>query len=96
MAQWLTFEEVAAYLKMGKSTIYTLARTGHLPAHPPSGSPRRESVAFRRRRTGLLAQSGRPGTGSAQKPFGPFRDRVYPLDKASGTGDEACDEPEDA
>jgi excisionase family DNA binding protein len=33
MAQWLTFEEVAAYLKMGKSTIYTLARTGHLPAH---------------------------------------------------------------
>jgi len=35
MAQCRTLEEAAAYPKRLKPTIYTLARTGHLPAHGP-------------------------------------------------------------
>ena len=30
---WLTFEEAAKYLKMGKSTIYKLASEGNIPVH---------------------------------------------------------------
>jgi len=33
MATWLTLEEAAKHLKIGKSTIYRLARDGGLPAH---------------------------------------------------------------
>jgi len=33
MATWLTLEEAAKHLKIGKSTIYRLARSGGLPAH---------------------------------------------------------------
>jgi len=33
MTNWLTLEEAAQYLKMGKSTLYDLARKGNLPAH---------------------------------------------------------------
>jgi excisionase family DNA binding protein len=33
MTNWLTLEEAARYLKMGKSTIYDLARKGKVPAH---------------------------------------------------------------
>jgi len=33
MTMWLTLEEAARYLKMGKSTIYKLARQGAIPAH---------------------------------------------------------------
>jgi len=33
MTTWLTLEEAANYLKMGKSTIYKLAREGNIPAH---------------------------------------------------------------
>lgn len=33
MATWLTLEEAAKHLKIGKSTIYRLAREGDLPAH---------------------------------------------------------------
>ncbi len=33
MTNWLTLEEAAKYLKMGKSTLYDLARKGGLPAH---------------------------------------------------------------
>lgn len=33
MTNWLTLEEAAKYLKMGKSTLYNLARKGNIPAH---------------------------------------------------------------
>lgn len=33
MTTWLTLEEAAQYLKMGKSTLYDLARKGNIPAH---------------------------------------------------------------
>ncbi len=33
MTTWLTLEEAARHLKIGKSTIYRLAREGDLPAH---------------------------------------------------------------
>lgn len=33
MTNWLTLEEAAQYLKMGKSTLYELARKGKTPAH---------------------------------------------------------------
>ncbi len=33
MTNWLTLEEAAKYLKMGKSTLYDLARKGGVPAH---------------------------------------------------------------
>ena len=33
MTNWLTLEEAAQYLKMGKSTLYDLARKGKVPAH---------------------------------------------------------------
>lgn len=33
MTSWLTLEEAAEYLKMGKSTVYKFAREGRLPAH---------------------------------------------------------------
>lgn len=33
MTNWLTLEEAAKYLKMGKSTLYDLARKGSVPAH---------------------------------------------------------------
>lgn len=32
MATWLTLEELARYLKKGRSTIYRMARGGQLPA----------------------------------------------------------------
>ena len=33
MTNWLTLEEAAQYLKIGKSTLYDLARKGKIPAH---------------------------------------------------------------
>ena len=33
MTTWLTLQEAAKHLKMGKSTIYKLAREGDIPAH---------------------------------------------------------------
>jgi excisionase family DNA binding protein len=33
MATWLTLEETAKYLKVGKTTLYNLAREGSIPAH---------------------------------------------------------------
>jgi excisionase family DNA binding protein len=33
MITWLTLEEAAEYLKMGRSTLYRLAREGRMPAH---------------------------------------------------------------
>lgn len=33
MTNWLTLSEAAAYLKLGKSTIYKLARERSIPAH---------------------------------------------------------------
>ena len=33
MTNWLTLEEAAKYLKMGKSTLYDLARKENVPAH---------------------------------------------------------------
>jgi len=33
MTNWLTVEEAAKYLKMGKSTLYDLARKGNIHAH---------------------------------------------------------------
>jgi excisionase family DNA binding protein len=32
MAAWLTLDELAAYLKRGRSTLYRMARTGEIPA----------------------------------------------------------------
>lgn len=33
MTEWLTIQEAAKYLKMGKSTVYKLVAEGRLPAH---------------------------------------------------------------
>ncbi|MBF0420139.1 MAG: helix-turn-helix domain-containing protein [Magnetococcales bacterium] len=33
MINWLTLEEAAQHLKIGKSTLYDLARKGGIPAH---------------------------------------------------------------
>lgn len=33
MATWLTLEEAANHLKLGKSTLYRLAQAGEIPAH---------------------------------------------------------------
>ena len=33
MPNWLTLNEAAGYLKLGKSTIYKMAREGDLPGH---------------------------------------------------------------
>jgi len=33
MTNWLTLEDEAQYLKMGKSTLYDLDRKGKVPAH---------------------------------------------------------------
>jgi excisionase family DNA binding protein len=32
MAEWLTLDELAAYLKRGRSTLYKMARSGQIPA----------------------------------------------------------------
>jgi excisionase family DNA binding protein len=32
MAEWLTLDELAAYLKRGRSTLYKMARQGGIPA----------------------------------------------------------------
>lgn len=32
MTEWLTLEELAAYLKFGRSTLYRMAQKGELPA----------------------------------------------------------------
>ncbi|MGH7926425.1 MAG: helix-turn-helix domain-containing protein, partial [Candidatus Binatia bacterium] len=32
MAEWLTLDELAAYLKRGRSTLYKMARNGQIPA----------------------------------------------------------------
>jgi excisionase family DNA binding protein len=32
MAEWLTLDELAAYLKRGRSTLYKMARQGSIPA----------------------------------------------------------------
>ena len=37
MTTWLTLEEAANYLKMGKSTIYKLAREGNVLAVNKAG-----------------------------------------------------------
>ena len=31
--KWLTVEDAAQYLKLGRSTVYRLAQEGKLPAH---------------------------------------------------------------
>ncbi|MEW5723488.1 MAG: helix-turn-helix domain-containing protein [Thermodesulfobacteriota bacterium] len=33
ITNWLTLEEAAQYFKMGKSTLYDLARKGNIPSH---------------------------------------------------------------
>ena len=33
MTEWLTIEEAAEHLKMGRSTLYKLAQTGRMPGH---------------------------------------------------------------
>ncbi|MBN1866826.1 helix-turn-helix domain-containing protein [Candidatus Sumerlaeota bacterium] len=33
MINWLTLDEAAEYLKMGRSTLYRLAREGQMPGH---------------------------------------------------------------
>lgn len=33
MTNWLTLKDAARYLKLGKSTIYKLARDRRIPAH---------------------------------------------------------------
>ena len=33
MINWLTLEEAAEYLKMGRSTLYKMAQAGRAPAH---------------------------------------------------------------
>jgi len=33
MATWLTLEEAAKHLTMGRSTLYKLANEGRIPAH---------------------------------------------------------------
>jgi len=33
MARWLKLKEAAEYLKMGRSTLYKLAKEGKMPAH---------------------------------------------------------------
>jgi len=33
MTIWLTIDELARYLKRGRSTLYRMARNNHLPAH---------------------------------------------------------------
>ena len=33
MATWITIDEIAEYLKVGKSTLYKLAQNGQIPAH---------------------------------------------------------------
>jgi excisionase family DNA binding protein len=33
MAEWLSIEELAAYLKKPKSTLYKLVQAGRLPGH---------------------------------------------------------------
>jgi excisionase family DNA binding protein len=33
MTNWLTLEEAAKYLRMGKSTLYGISRKGEIPAH---------------------------------------------------------------
>ena len=37
MAVWLTLEELAGHLKMGKSTLYRLAQDRQMPAHKVGG-----------------------------------------------------------
>jgi excisionase family DNA binding protein len=69
VAQWLTLEEAAAYRRMGKSTIYTLARTGHLPAHRAGKVWRFDAE----RGDGL--KSGGLEPDALKGPCGPFRDR---------------------
>ena len=32
MTEWLTLDELAAYLKRGRSTLYKMARKGQVPA----------------------------------------------------------------
>ena len=84
MAQWLTLEDAVAYLKMGKSTLYTLARTGHLPAHRAGKVWRFDAAEL-----DDWIKSGGLEPDAIKKPHGPFRDRAYPPEKPS-------DNPEDA
>jgi len=83
MAQWLTLEEAAAYLKMGKSTIYTLARTGHLPAHRAGKVWRFDAAELDE-----CLRSGGLEPDALKKPHGPFRDRVYPPEKPSANPED--------
>jgi len=56
MTNWLTLEETAQYLKMGKSTIYDFARKGKVPR--PQDGP---GVAVWRRRTGRVVEVRQTG-----------------------------------
>jgi len=40
-AKWLTIDDLAAYLKMGKTKLYTMAQRGNIPRQQ-----NRQSVAF--------------------------------------------------
>jgi len=58
MATWLTLEEAAKHLKLGKSTLYQLARDGGIPAHKYGRAWRFDVEELDM----WLKSGGRPGT----------------------------------
>ena len=63
MTDWLTLDELAAYLKRGRSTLYKMARNGQIPASKIGRSWRFDRGAID---AWLRTQS--PATTGAKKP----------------------------
>ncbi|NMC20336.1 MAG: helix-turn-helix domain-containing protein [Thermogutta sp.] len=64
MTEWLTFDEIAAYLKRGRSTLYKMARNGRMPASKIGCTWRFDRDAI----DGWLRQQSPPGTSGKPGP----------------------------
>ena len=62
MTDWLTLDELAAYLKRGRSTLYKMARNGQIPASKIGRSWRFDRGAIDE---WLRQQSPQPPSGKA-------------------------------
>jgi excisionase family DNA binding protein len=45
-SSWVTAKEAAAFLKIARSTVMALARTGKIPAHPVTNGRRKRWLFF--------------------------------------------------
>jgi excisionase family DNA binding protein len=65
MPEWLTVNEAAAYLRVSRDTVYTLAAAGRLPYYQIHGVRGRR---FKREDLDKLLQQDRPKGGGTNPP----------------------------